>query len=216
MKRLVVCILFLGTFATVFGKEYADSAIYQGLLLKVDVGNTIFEMTRSKMDIQSYEMAMSLRLNNRLFPTLEGGYVTAKTHADGGRYEGDGAFLRAGLDIYPMKGPADQSNITVGVRYANALQHYQFKELTTNNLYWNEQQTTDIPKMFRYDGWLEIVASLQVQVYKRFYMGWCIRLKVLFTDDKKDAWDCVPTYIPGFGYKETTNYSFNYYIGIKI
>ncbi len=216
MKRLVFCILFLGTFATVFGKEYADSATYQGLLLKVDIGNTIFEMTRSKMDIQSYEMAMSIRLQNRFFPTLEGGYVTAKTQADGGKYEGEGGFLRVGLDIHPMKEPASESNLTVGVRYANALQNYQFKGLTTNNLYWTEQQPVDIPKMLRYDGWLEIVASLQVQVYKCFYMGWCARIKILFTDEMKNTSGSMPTYIPGFGYNEPTNYSFNYYIGFKI
>ena len=217
MKRLVLLIFILCPFAVVFGKEYADSAIYQGLSIKVDIGNTIFEMTRSNADIQSYEMAANVRLKNRFFPTLEGGFVTAKVQSEGGNYDGNGGFLRAGLDIYPLKDLPDASHILVGLRYANAMQHYHLNHLTNHNTYWEPEHRLNLPNTFRFDCWFEIVASLNVQVYKNFYMGWCVRIKILFTEDNATGAGYVPTYIPGFGYRSGgTNYGFNYYVGVKI
>lgn len=47
---------------------YADSAIYQGMSLKADLGNTILELATSKAKVQSYEIAMNWRIIQRLYP----------------------------------------------------------------------------------------------------------------------------------------------------
>ena len=75
-------------------QEHGDSAIYQGLSLKLDVATPILELARSQGKIQNYEMAINVRVANRFYPTIELGYAQAETSADGGNYSGQGGFAR--------------------------------------------------------------------------------------------------------------------------
>ena len=62
------------------------------------------------------------------------------------------------------------------------------------------------------DAWGEIVAGVQVDIYKGFNMGWAIRMKFLFTTKAHDELT-TPYYIPGFGYRDTMRWGFDYYLG---
>ena len=62
------------------------------------------------------------------------------------------------------------------------------------------------------DAWGEIVAGVQVDIYKGFNMGWAIRMKFLFTTNAHDELT-TPYYIPGFGYRDTMRWGFDYYLG---
>ena len=59
-------------------REYADTAVYQGMSLKLDLATPILELARSKGKIQDYELAINVRLAQRFYPTLELGYAKAK------------------------------------------------------------------------------------------------------------------------------------------
>ena len=65
-------------------KQYADTAIYQGMSIKLDIAMPILELARSAGKIQDYEMALNVRLAKRFYPTLELGYAIADVTADGG------------------------------------------------------------------------------------------------------------------------------------
>ena len=43
-------------------------------------------------------------------------------------------------------------------------------------------------------------------------MGWAVRLKFLFTTNSHGV-NTTPNYIPGYGFHDTMNWGFNYYLG---
>lgn len=191
---------------------YADTAVYQGMSLKLDIANMIIEPATSKGKVQNYELAMNWRLKQRFFPTLELGYVLAEASAEGGQHSGYGGFGRVGLDVNGLKKhPENPNALLVGLRVGTALQRYSLTDVTLNASYWGDV-LVDYPNKFRADCWGEVVAGCQVQVWEGFQMGWFLRFKILFTRKAKEG-NVMPYYIPGFGYRDDTNWSINYYIG---
>lgn len=196
---------------------YGDSAIYQGMSFKLDLGNTTLELARSKAKIISTEVAMNWRLINRYFPTFELGYAQAACGAEGGQHIGQGGFFRAGLDLNPLKKHPERENvILVGLRVGCAMQQFSLEGVTQHVTdYWNTPETTwDYNNVFKADAWGEIVAGCQVQVWEGLQMGWYVRMKFLFTRKDKNGGP-LPYYIPGFGYRDDTTWGLNYYIGYK-
>ena len=169
------------------GATTPDSTIYQGMSLKLDIGNTIISLAVSKA--------------------------------------GQGGFARLGLDINGLKKhPENPNALLVGLRIGTALQGYDLTNVSHNAPYWGDTRA-DYHNLFHADCWGEVVAGCQVQVYKGFQMGWYLRFKVLFTRTAKDINindqtttqqqlnnALLPYYIPGFGYRNDTNWGFNYYI----
>lgn len=195
---------------------YSDTAIYQGMSIKLDLGNTALMLGLSKAKIQSYELAMNWRLKNKFFPTFEVGYALAEAEADGGKHHGQGGFGRVGLDISPLKKhPEYVDLLLIGLRVGTALQRFDLTGVQQNMLGYWEQDTSakyDYLNCFHADAWGEIVAGCQVQVWEGLQMGWYVRYKILFTrTDKKGG--PLPYYIPGFGYRDEMQWGLNYYVG---
>lgn len=194
---------------------YSDTAIYQGMNLKLDLANTTIEAALSKGKILSFEAAWNIRLKQRFYPTFEAGYAKAETAANGGEHKGEGGFFRVGLDINGLKKHPERLNaLLVGVRIGTGMQGYDLTGVTVNSPYWDGERKMDFYNQFRADCWGEVVAGCQVQVWEGFQMGWFVRLKILFTRNASDE-EVMPYYIPGFGYRDDTNWGFNYYIGYK-
>lgn len=174
----------------------------------------------SKAKIQSYEIAMNWQVISRLFPTLELGYSQADSHAEGGKHHGIGGFGRVGLDINPLKKHPESLNmLLVGLRVGTGLQQFTLSDVAQHaDPYWygtnNKWQQYTYPATFRADAWGEVVAGCQVHVWEGLQMGWYVRLKILFTRTNKEGGP-LPYYIPGFGYRDDTNWGMNYYIGYK-
>ena len=194
---------------------YSDSVIYQGMNIKLDLATTILEAAMSKGDVLSFEVAWNIRLKQRFYPTLEGGYVKANTYADGGTHKGQGGFFRVGLDINGLKKHPERLNAAmVGIRIGTSMQNYDLLNVEMNDFYWGPEKRLDFINQFRADCWGEVVGGCQVQVWEGFQMGWYVRLKILFTRTAKEG-EVMPYYIPGFGYRDETNWGVNYYIGYK-
>ena len=195
---------------------YSDTAIYQGMNLKLDIANTIMEAAISKGKILSFEAAWNIRLKQRFYPTFEAGYAQAQTAAEGGAHDGKGGFFRVGLDINGLKKHPERLNaLLVGVRVGTALQNYNLTGVTVYDPYWGQgERKMDFANVFRADCWGEVVAGCQVQVWEGFQMGWYVRIKVMFTLDPSGE-NPVPYYVPGFGYRDNMNWGLNYYIGYK-
>lgn len=191
-------------------------SIYQGLQLKLDLGNLVYELGMSHGKTQSYEIVCNVRLKGRFYPTIEAGVVpTAHTSGEGGTYDGHGGFARLGMDLNPFRNTAGRSAFIIGVRYANAWQKYHYDYLAVAGQYW---PTIQLPQTQyrRFDAWFEVLLGVQVQVHKAFYMGLDVRLKVLGSRTNKYGNGIVPAYIPGFGERSDTNYGFHYYVAIGL
>lgn len=194
-------------------REYNDSAIYQGINLKLDILTPIMEVARSKGSLQSYELALNCRLKQRFFPTLEMGYAFGETGTNTCQYTGHGGFARVGLDLNGLKKHPESPNaLLVGVRFAGAYQNYNLIGVSMNDTYWQRTPTRDFLHQKQFDCWGEVVGGCQVQIAGGFTMGWYIRLKVLMTRNAKPD-SVLPYYIPGFGYRDDTNWGLNYYWG---
>ncbi len=194
---------------------YSDSAIYQGMNIKLELFTPILEAVRSKGKVQSYEIGMNWRLKQRIYPTLELGYAQADITADGGHHKGKGGFGRVGIDINGLKKHPERLNaLLVGVRIATAVQQFSITDIDVHNPYWNEHQPFrfDFDPRVKADVWGEVCIGTQVQVWEGFQMGWSLRMKILITRKDKNNGP-LPAYIPGFGYRDDTNWGINYYIG---
>ena len=213
MNRLLLILSFLCLALCASAREYGDSAIYQGMSLKLDLATSVLELVRSKGKVQDYEVAMKVRLANRFYPTLELGYAIAEATADGGNYAGQGGFARLGMDLSALKKGVEENCLMVGLRIAGAYQGFQITDVPVYGDYW-QLPNIDYFHQHQFDCWGEIVAGCQVQVYKGFQMGWYVRLKFLFTRTDKRG-EALPGYIPGFGYRRDTNWGINYYLAYK-
>lgn len=194
---------------------YSDSAIYQGMNIKLELFTPILEAVRSKSKVQSYEIGMNWRLKQRLYPTLELGYAQADLTAEGGHHKGQGGFARVGIDLNGLKKHPERLNaLLVGIRLGTAVQQFSITDIDLHNPYWEGDYPFrfDFDPQIKTDIWGEVCAGAQVQVWEGFQMGWTLRIKILITrTDKQNG--PLPAYIPGFGYRDDTNWGINYYIG---
>ena len=213
MNRLLLIVSLCCLALCASAREYADTAVYQGMSVKLDIGNSVLELARSAGKIQSYEAAINVRLAKRFYPTFEAGYAMAERGADGGMHKGQGAFSRVGMDLAIVKKGTTESNVLVGLRFGGAYQNYDLTNVKLHSDYWGEQRLNSYDQQ-RFDCWGEIVAGCQVQVYKGFQMGWYIRMKLLFTRNAKEG-EVMPYYIPGLGFRKDFNWGFNYYLAYK-
>ena len=192
-------------------KPVKKDSIYQATLVRVDIFNPIFDALRSDWHTYSVEAAVSVRLKNRFFPTVEFGHagqflqqkVDRSKNLPDSLYHGSGQFARIGLDINPLKKRPDQrSSLLIGVRLGTG---------------WQRLDTPDLKPYFPKGEWIadvwgEVAAGVNVDIMYGVYMGWAVRMKFLFTKNSHDELT-TPYYIPGFGYHNNMNWGFDYYIG---
>ncbi len=194
-------------------KIYADTAVYQGTQIKLDLGTFALEAISSLGKVWSTEVAVSVRFKNRFYPTFETGYVHAGTTHDSIQSAGQGAFMRLGMDINGLRKNIYGPNaFLVGIRAGTALQDYIATDLRLTDASQIAQASQQ--HRFRCDAWGEIVVGCNVQVWAGLMMGWSVRMKFLFTT-KVPSDTPLPYYIPGYGYRENMAWGINYYIGYK-
>lgn len=186
--------------------------VYQGVTIKLDLMNSILEPALSHGHNRSYEGAVSVRLKERYYPTLEGGYARAESGADGGQYSGKGGFFRVGIDLNGLKKHTKTWDaLLIGVRIGTGLQNYRLTDVRLNDI---ADTRIDYPTVFRADCWGEVALGCQVNIVKGLIMGWSVRAKILFTGNPAGN-GTESYYIPGFGYRQSINGGVNYYIGWK-
>lgn len=196
------------------GKPAAQDTIplYQGINLKIDIGNSIYELATTSARNQSYEALLNVDLKHKYFPTIEAGFAKAATTLNSGaHYTGNGFFGRIGSDFNAMKKSDSNNLLLIGLRVGTAFQHFSTDGLSITDDYWQTQQAVTYSNQFRVDAWGEVTAGVQVQIVKGLHMGFYLREKILMTRGKERQ--LFAYYIPGFGYKKDANFGFNYYIG---
>lgn len=215
MKRWIGIYILVSIACFAYARTYSDTAVYQGIQVKLDVLNSILEPARTHGLMQTYEAAMNVRLKNRFYPTLELGYSGGKATIEPTTYNGHGGFVRLGMDLNAMKKNQHLPHaLLVGLRIATAYQQYDLTQVKMNDTFWGEMPYKDFTNLARCDVWGEVVAGCHVNIVSGLMMGWYIRLKLLITRTDKNNGP-LPYYIPGFGYRDDTNWGLNYYIGWK-
>lgn len=196
-------------------KQYNDSAIFQGAILKLDLFSPAFYAGISKGRFQTYELALSFRLKQRFYPTMELGYAGGTLETQGTAWSGQGGWSTVGLDLNGLKRNVNSLNaLLVGIRIGAAMQKYDLTNVKVEDGYWQSQHMTDYQDLTRAECWGEIVGGCQVHIYSGLMMGWYVRLKLLFTR-KVGNGEPYPYFIPGFGYRDNTQWGINYYIAWK-
>jgi len=196
-------------------KIYNDSAIFQGINLKLDLFNSIYYLAKTKAQMQTYEIALNVRLKQRFYPTIELGYMQGQMDVSATSYIGKGGWTGIGLDFNGLRKNLNQLDaFLVGIRVGTAVQQYDLLNVPIEDRYWQTNPSTNFTNQFRADCWGEVVAGCHVHIYSGLMMGWYLRLKVLFTR-KEDGVSPYPYFIPGFGYRDMTQWGLNYYIGWK-
>jgi len=196
-------------------KIYNDSAIFQGVNLKLDLFNTCYYLASSKGALQTYEIALNTRLKQRFYPTVELGYTQGEMGVTGTMWNGKGGWMNVGLDINGLKKNLNELDaLLVGIRIGTSVQKYDLTNVPQEDSYWKEQLVTNYYEQWRTECWGEVVAGCQVHVYSGLMMGWYVRLKLLFTR-KVNQTEPYPYFVPGYGYRNNTQWGFNYYIGWK-
>lgn len=185
--------------------NYPDTAIFQGVTVRLDILNPILDMARTGWHTYTVEAAVNVRLKNRFFPTMEFGYAgnfLQEKDAETPVYDGNGGYVKLGLDINPLKKhPERRSVMLIGVRAATGLE--QLKRSVSNS---------ELHGKWVADAWGEIVAGVQVNIVQGFNMGWAVRMKFLFTEKTHDD-KTIPYYIPGYGNRDSMKWGFDYYLG---
>lgn len=189
----------------------ADSSLLRGITVKLDIGNTAYQLLASGGKNNNYEAALQVNLLNKYLPTVEVGYGNnQQLSTAGARYQGDGLFMRLGSDFNIMKKKSDNMFL-LGLRVAGGYQNYSLAGIQINNDYWNPTSKKDYNNLAEWNYWGELVVGVQVYLFHGFHMGWAVRGKVLFTRVKEG--EVYPYVIPGYGRKSETGFGFNYYIG---
>jgi hypothetical protein len=118
-----------------------------------------------------------------------------ETLVNGGDYQNDGTYWRAGLDISILKKDPDRNMLFFGLRYARSSYTEQIN-LTVNDPYFGTQQYA-LSNPNASASWGEVVAGLRVKVWKEFWMGFTSRLKLALSvrgDGELSTYD-----VPGYG-----------------
>ena len=83
-------------------EEPDTTPLWQGMNVKLDLGNTVYTLATTRAKRQQYEIALNCNLKNKYYPTLELGYGLSHDIAGGGNYDGQGGFMKLGSRVYAM------------------------------------------------------------------------------------------------------------------
>lgn len=196
--------------------DSVDVPLYQGFRVEADLVPLVGMVSGS--ETYSFEAAVQFYLKNKFYPIAEIGYGGAdKTVLSGIRSKSSGLFYRLGLDFNLMKqkpGSKQSNNLfLVGARLGFSGYGYDLYNLQFAENYWGAQINKNMTGLTDARLWLELAASLRVEISKNIFIGWNIKRKNLIIKDV--AGDFKSWYIPGYGISNESAYAFNYVIGYK-
>jgi len=197
-------------------KDTLTGPFFQGFRVEADLVPLVTTIAGS--DTYNYEAAILFYLRNKLYPAFEAGFGGAeKTLYSGIGFKGLGLYYRLGTDFNLMKtapGAKMTNNLLlVGARLGFSGFGYDLYNLTLPGNYWNGAVTKDMNDLNYFGMWLELGASIRVELTKNIFIGWNIRSKNLLLKPK--AGEYKPWYIPGYGISNDKSFGFNYLIGYK-
>lgn len=192
-----------------------STKLLNGFAIHIDVAPLV---TSSLINNSTYstEGGIQMDLRHRIFPTFEMGMAGAnKLTPDNVGYKTNGVFERIGVDFNLQKKKKDtkptNNLFLAGIRIGMSNFKYNVTNLNITDAYWGGTEPVNYLNQPASKIWYEIVAGVQVEVFRNFYMGWTVRDKNLISTDVPG--EVAPWYIPGFGLNNGTSWEFNYTVG---
>jgi len=181
---------------------------FQGLSVGVDVVSPIQYL---QGDYGGAEASLRLNLKNTFFPVVEAGHGRCDVTDDNTNinYKTAAPFLRVGLDYNVLRDKWQDNKLFVGARYGVSMYDFDISGPELVDPIWGGSEP------FAYNGistttqWIELLAGVQVKIWRNFHMGWSVRYKRKIASTKNDYAE--PYYVPGFGTTMSeTAWGFNY------
>lgn len=178
-------------------KEQKQKLVFfQGFTLSVDAfGPASLFLS----DYGTIEGALRLNLKNTYLPIFELGYGQADISDFNTKvkYNVKAPFARIGIDFNMLKNKFQDNRLYVGARYGISTFNYDIAGPSLTDPVWGGSAPFSVSGIDCTSQWGEIVAGVEVRVYKNFHMGWLVRYKREFSSTKNKF--AKPSYIPGYG-----------------
>ena len=176
--------------------EEPELTFFQGFTLSADIVGPVMYLTG---DYGSAEGALRLNLKNTYCPVVEVGYAICDATNENTDilYKTSAPYFRVGCDLNMLKNKFQDNRLYIGLRYGFSRFSYDLSGPDLTDPIWGGQSEFSYSGLSSTCGWLEIVAGVQVKIWKSFHMGWSVRLKKAVSTQSTDYSE--PYYIPGYG-----------------
>ncbi len=197
---------------TVTGTEYVDSTVIIApvgnlypLMHAVSVGVDIWDPVMKMLGTEYGGIGFwgELSLHNRFKPIFEFGLSSAHIRPDGMNYTFKSPmapYFKLGMNYNIFYNSNPDYQLLFGVRYAFTTFKWGIDNALPNNSYW-QPEPFSIPDQNSTTGYLELVASIKVKIFKNISMGWQVKYHSIIHQSKNVYGR--PMYIPGFGKRGT-------------
>ena len=177
-------------------EEKQEQTFFQGFSLAVDL---VQPAMLGFSDFGGAQAALRLNLKNTVFPVVELGYADGEKTDENTdiTYAVSAPYFKAGFDLNMLRDKWGDNKLFVGLRYGFTTFSYDMSGPAVEDPIWGGTEP------FGYDGidctvhTLELVAGVQVKIWKSFHMGWLVRYKRILS--QSDNLYSEPYYIPGYG-----------------
>ncbi len=158
-----------------------------------------------------WEVQADIPWKGNFFPTVEFGTQQFDDKKDNFRYQNNGFYGRAGIDLNILKfeSLSDGDLLFVGARYGYSRFKHWASDVVIPN-YWGDYYGS-IPERNMNAHWAEIVFGMKGELAHNFFIGWSLRAKILFSKSKDPVMS--PYIIPGMG-KTTGDIPFDFSFGV--
>lgn len=179
----------------------------QGITIGVNLAgpfNSLMDGDRS-----GFSFVSRFNLAEDYFFMGEAGFEQISFEKEEYDYESNGTFLKAGIEkdmLNNMRSVID--NLFIGFQYGFALQSQSASRFLANNGYWDDYEGS-ISSETLTSHWFELSTGPRTEIFKNFYIGWKIHLRVSLINTGQDVMK--PYIVPGFGNGDNrVNAAFSY------
>lgn len=212
-------------------KPRAVYPAYNGLEIGVNVFDGLMMAFGQKR--ANFDASVAVSLFNWIFPVVEGGVGFANAKPQDGRchYEMKPApYIKLGVNYNLLYKSSPDYKAYLGFRAGWGHGKYSISDIKPGSDYYTDGGTTSYPDMAATVWFGELMAGLQVKIYRGFSMGWAIKMHFNFktilpvTGYNTDAeGNSVPVYgpqpwfMPGYGTNSgiSANFSLVYRFGSR-
>ena len=213
-------VLFLAELDTV--TKVKSGPVYP-LLQSVNVGVNVFDLAMKAFGQKycSVDVWSNISLFNWFFPTVELGVGLGSNTPEEGNYTYNAKpafYAKLGFDYNFLYKSNSDYRVFLGFRAGYSSFHYDIKDISISSDYWNQTNRFDLNGQKASAFYGQVLAGVQVKIYKNFSMGWTARYNFKFK--VKNAADSAPWFIPGYGTNSPVSATFsliyNFPIGGRI
>lgn len=186
--------------------ERASKKVYRPTLMGITMGANFWGglMQAFGKGYGDYDLWAALNIKNRYLPVVEVGFGQANITPEDGNftYKSKMAIYgKIGMNYNFMFAHDPKYLLYAGVRLGASRFNYDVTGVTVDNSYWGKGESTfDLTGQSSSALWGEVLAGIQVEIFKNFSLGWSVRYNLPI--NIKDLPNSRPYYIPGLGVRD--------------